>query len=108
MSENVLILSFLKKESNIKRTFNMPNFVGGFIPTSKQQNVTISSTGQPLTYIGTNNVKTTFHNRVDGDAAFWGVVIGTNANSGAYKYLSGLTASSSISGTPNITFCIRY
>ena len=27
MSENVLILSFLKKESNIKRTFNAPNFV---------------------------------------------------------------------------------
>ena len=89
-------------------TFNLPNFVGGFIPTSKQQNVTISSTGQPLTYIGTNNVQTTFHNRVDGDPAFGGVVIGTNADSGAYKYLSGLTASSSISGTPNITFCIRY
>lgn len=27
MSENVLILSFLKKESNINRTFNLPNFV---------------------------------------------------------------------------------
>ena len=27
MSENVLILSFLKKESNINRTFNVPNFV---------------------------------------------------------------------------------
>lgn len=26
MSENVLILSFLKKESNINRTFNVPNF----------------------------------------------------------------------------------
>ena len=89
-------------------TFNLPNFVGGFIPTSKRQTVTISSTGQPLAYIGTNNVQTTFHNRVDGDSAFWGVVIGTNANSGAYRYLSGLTGASSISGTPNITFCIRY
>lgn len=31
MSENVLILSFLKKESNINRTFNLPNFVDRFL-----------------------------------------------------------------------------
>ena len=41
MSENVLILSFLKKESNIKRTFNVPNLIdrapwySGAVPVGK-------------------------------------------------------------------------
>ena len=70
--------------------------------------MTISSTGEPLVYVGTKNITTTFHNRVDGDPSFSGIVIGTNADSGAYKYQSGLTGNLSLSGESGVNYYIKY
>ena len=89
-------------------TFNLPNFIGTFLPNSQQQTVAISSTGEPLVYVGTKNITTTFHNRVDGDPSFSGIVIGTNADSGAYKYQSGLTGNLSLSGESGVNYYIKY
>ena len=70
--------------------------------------MTISSTGEPLVYIGTKNVKTSFRNGHDGDPSFAGRVFGTNADSGYYKYESGLTGNLSVSGVSGVNYYIKY
>ena len=56
LSENVLILYFLKKESNINRTFNLPNFNAKTVWQRTDHKVGIPTVGQLPNIMGGVNI----------------------------------------------------